>query len=61
MAVVRFCFWTSLVYNAIGLSFAIMGQLQPVVAAILMPASSITVVLLAWIGTEWQKKKFGLG
>jgi cation transport ATPase len=38
-----------------------MGQLQPVVAAILMPASSITVVLLAWIGTEWQKKKFGLG
>ncbi len=32
-------------YNAIGLYFAISGQLSPVIAAILMPLSSITVVV----------------
>lgn len=56
MQVVRFCFWVSLVYNTIGLSFAVFGKLQPVVAAILMPASSLSVVLIAWIGTELNRK-----
>lgn len=36
----------SIAYNLIGLSFALAGLLTPVVAAILMPISSITVVLL---------------
>ena len=34
----------SLLYNAVGLSFAVQGLLSPVFAAILMPLSSITVV-----------------
>ena len=33
------------IYNIIGLSFAVQGILSPVIAAILMPASSITIVL----------------
>lgn len=33
------------IYNSIGLSFAVTGTLSPVVAAILMPLSSITIVL----------------
>ena len=32
------------IYNVIGLSYAVQGLLSPVVAAILMPASSITIV-----------------
>ena len=36
----------SLLYNLIGLSIAISGHLSPLVAAILMPISSITVVFL---------------
>jgi Cu+-exporting ATPase len=32
-------------YNSIGLYFAVTGQLSPVVAAILMPLSSLTVML----------------
>ena len=36
----------SLIYNICGLAFAVSGQLTPVVAAILMPISSITVVSL---------------
>ncbi len=34
----------SLIYNLIGLSFAITGNLKPVISAILMPISSVTVV-----------------
>jgi Cu+-exporting ATPase len=41
----------SLAYNFIGLSFAVRGQLQPWVAAILMPVSSITVVVYTRVAT----------
>jgi Cu2+-exporting ATPase len=37
----------SLVYNVIGIGLAISGKLSPLVAAVLMPLSSITVVTLA--------------
>ena len=37
----------SFVYNVVGLYFAISGQLSPIIAAILMPASSISVVAFA--------------
>jgi len=57
--IVRFCFLVSLVYNGIGLSFAVMGKLEPIVAAILMPVSSLSVVLIAWLATEWQERKLG--
>ncbi|MEZ4961807.1 MAG: heavy metal translocating P-type ATPase metal-binding domain-containing protein [Saprospiraceae bacterium] len=35
----------AVVYNVVGLSFATQGNLSPVVAAILMPLSSLTIVL----------------
>ena len=38
-------FGLSLLYNVVGLSFAVMGTLSPVVAAILMPISSISIIL----------------
>lgn len=44
---VRIAFGISFLYNVIGLSFAITGNLTPVVAAILMPISSISIVLFA--------------
>ena len=51
--VVRFGLLISLCYNLVGLSFAVSGTLSPIVAAILMPLSSITVVgmgvFLTWI------------
>lgn len=37
----------SITYNTIGLSFAVLGYLTPLVAAILMPLSSISVVALS--------------
>ncbi len=42
----------AIVYNLIGLSFAVQGLLSPVIAAILMPLSSITIV--AWgVAGSW--------
>jgi P-type Cu2+ transporter len=38
----------SLLYNCIGASLAITGRLNPLAAAILMPASSLTVVIASW-------------
>jgi Cu+-exporting ATPase len=40
------CLVFSLAYNVVGLSIAISGNLTPLVAAILMPISSITIVLI---------------
>lgn len=45
--VLKACLIFSLAYNTIGLSFAISDQLTPLVAAILMPISSISVVLIS--------------
>ncbi len=42
--VIKSSFGLSLVYNAVGLFFAVQGTLSPLTAAILMPLSSITVV-----------------
>ncbi|WP_435624584.1 heavy metal translocating P-type ATPase [Flagellimonas sp.] len=42
--IIKISFLLSLCYNVIGLYFAVTGQLQPVIAAILMPLSSISVV-----------------
>lgn len=57
MQVIRMAFVVSLVYNIIGLYFAVTGQLAPVVAAILMPLSSISIVVFTTISTNLIGKK----
>jgi len=47
----------SLIYNITGLSFALSGLLTPVVSAILMPVSSITVVLNATLMNRYFATK----
>jgi len=39
-------FVVSIMYNIVGLSIAVQGDMEPVIAAILMPISSISIVLL---------------
>jgi len=41
-------FVLSIVYNIIGISFAVQGNLSPLVAAILMPSSSLSILLLTF-------------
>jgi len=47
LRIIRICFGVSVIYNIIGTTFAVQGELQPVIAAILMPFSSIGIIILA--------------
>ncbi|MCK3682585.1 heavy metal translocating P-type ATPase metal-binding domain-containing protein [Maribellus sp. YY47] len=52
LRIVKMAFIISFFYNIIGISFAISGNLSPVVAAILMPVSSVSVVAFATFVTR---------
>jgi Cu+-exporting ATPase len=41
-------FILSILYNIIGLAFAVQGNLSPLVAAILMPSSSLSILLITF-------------
>jgi len=53
-------FVVSVLYNIIGLFFALQGTLSPVVAAVLMPASSISIILLTYGMSSIMAKKYKL-
>lgn len=56
--IIAISFVVSILYNIVGLSFAVQGLLSPMVAAILMPASSISIVALVNVmGTFVAKRK----
>lgn len=44
-------------YNAIGVTLAMMGVIDPLFAAVLMPLSSVTVVLGAWQGRTFSRTR----
>jgi Cu2+-exporting ATPase len=46
----------SLVYNIVGAGLAMGGWINPLMAAILMPASSITVVLASWRSRTFEER-----
>lgn len=60
ISIVHFSFGLSLLYNITGLSFAITGHLSPLVAAILMPLSSITIMAFTTFATRLKARKMGL-
>jgi Cu+-exporting ATPase len=58
--VVRLSLGLSALYNVVGLSIAAAGLLSPLICAILMPLSSITVVVFASAATSFAFRQFGL-
>jgi cation transport ATPase len=44
----------SLAYNVVAATLAVTGRIDPLVAAILMPVSSLTVVLASWLGRTFD-------
>ena len=54
VVIVSFAF--SLIYNVIGLYYAITAQLSPLTAAILMPSSSISMLIITWVMTNVMAK-----
>lgn len=55
--IIRASILLSFLYNVVGLSFAVSGQLTPLIAAILMPLSSVTVVVLITIMSRYYEQK----
>ncbi|HKI46111.1 MAG TPA: heavy metal translocating P-type ATPase, partial [Balneolales bacterium] len=53
-------FAISLIYNITGLTFAVQGLLSPLVSAVLMPLSSITIIVFTTAGTWWLARRKGL-
>lgn len=53
MSVVKISFAISLLYNLIGLYFAVQGTMSPLVAAILMPISSVTIILFTTLASSF--------
>ncbi|NWF88514.1 MAG: heavy metal translocating P-type ATPase metal-binding domain-containing protein [Ignavibacteriaceae bacterium] len=55
--IIQMSFLISFIYNIIGLGFAVEGALTPIIAAVLMPVSSISVVIFATVTTNFLAKK----
>ena len=56
VATIRCGITISLAYNVVGIGLAMAGVLSPLVAAIMMPLSSISVVSLALHGRSFDKE-----
>ncbi|GGK20094.1 ATPase [Yeosuana aromativorans] len=57
LKIIKWSFALSFIYNVVGLYFAVTGQLAPVVAAILMPLSSISIVSFTTLATNVAGRK----
>ena len=60
MRIVVASFILAFLYNSVGIYFALQGSLTPIIAAILMPASSITIVLFTTLSTRILAMRKGL-
>ncbi|OUD37162.1 heavy metal translocating P-type ATPase metal-binding domain-containing protein [Flavobacterium sp. FPG59] len=54
---IKMSFVVSLLYNVVGLGFAITGNLLPLVAAIIMPLSTITIVSFVTVMSNYYAKR----
>ncbi len=57
MRVIRRNIGFSVGYNIIGATLAVIGVLNPLIAAVLMPTSSLTVVLGSWYGRSFARNR----
>jgi len=60
MRIILATFAVSLVYNVIGLTLAVQGLFSPIMSAILMPISSISVIIFATISVKIAARRAGL-
>ncbi|MBJ6119762.1 heavy metal translocating P-type ATPase metal-binding domain-containing protein [Pontibacter sp. BT310] len=60
MTLILLTFAVSLVYNVIGLTMAVMGLFTPIVSAILMPISTLSVMTFATLSVKFAARRAGL-
>ena len=53
-------FFYSIMYNMVGLVLGAQGLFSPMIAAIIMPMSSLSVIAATYVGTWWKVKSLGL-
>ncbi|WP_209331599.1 heavy metal translocating P-type ATPase [Lunatimonas salinarum] len=58
--IVKASFGLSFAYNVVGISFAVQGLVSPVFCAVLMPLSSISVVVFTTLATNYMAHKRGI-
>jgi len=58
--VLKTAFVISLIYNVVGISFAASGFLSPMISAILMPLSSLSVIGFTTLATAWAARHTGV-
>ena len=57
--IIKASFCISLLYNCIGIYFAIQGTMSPIVSAILMPISSVTIIVFTTLASGFFGKRRG--
>jgi P-type Cu+ transporter len=58
--IIYISFGISVLYNIVGLAYAVTGTLSPIVCAIIMPVSSVTVIAWTTLATHWSAWRKGL-
>ena len=56
MRVIRRNMLWALLYNIVGATLAMTGTVSPLIAAVMMPASSLTVLLGSWLGRTFESR-----
>lgn len=54
---IKMSFTLSLLYNVVGLGFAVSGKLSPLVAAIIMPLSTVTIISFVTLASNYYARK----
>lgn len=57
--IIKISFAISFLYNIAGIFFAVQGLLSPLVAAVLMPASSVTILLFTTLASFYAAQRYG--
>jgi Cu+-exporting ATPase len=57
LKIIKTSFAIAIAYNCIGIYFAVQGTLYPLVAAILMPISTVTIISFTTLATRWFARK----
>jgi Cu+-exporting ATPase len=59
MRIIMVSYVISLLYNIVGVSFAVQGTMSPLVAAILMPISSVTIISFSTLASYLTGRLYG--
>jgi Cu+-exporting ATPase len=57
LKIIKASFAIAIAYNCIGIYFAVQGTLYPLVAAVLMPISTVTIISFTTLATRWFARK----